>query len=242
MDPLQFDKYFDTRNEIADFGPRFFVRTRAMEKYLKGLSGRLLDAGCGEGNFLKFLVNRFAGKFDYTGIDVSKKAIHLAEKKLAGQATLIAGEIYAISPKKKFDVIVCGEVLEHIENDEKFIKKLSMLTQKGGFAVLSVPLDKKLWSEYDTDAGHFRRYEKKELFDKLENAGFKVKNYTVWGFPLMRLLYGKISKKNKELSEKKRINLGFLFFMRFARHIFLIDRFFNFTEKGIGIIVLAQKT
>ena len=83
MDPLQFDKYFDTRNEIADFGPRFFVRTMAMEKYLKGLSGRLLDAGCGEGNFLKFLVNRFAGKFDYTGIDVSKKAIHLAEKKLA---------------------------------------------------------------------------------------------------------------------------------------------------------------
>lgn len=241
MEKLQFDKYFDARNELSDTGPRFFVRTSLMKNYLNGLEGNLLDAGCGEGNFLNLLIKNFGEKFSYTGIDVSKKAILLARKKIGKKANLIVLEISAISGGKKFDVIVCGEVLEHIKDDGQFLQKICELCSENGHLVLSVPLDKKLWSDYDIDVGHFRRYEKKELLEKLLKAGFEVKKYSVWGFPLMRTCYSLISRKNRDIAEKNRHIGFFLPVLKIAKYFFLLDNFFNFTEKGVGIVVLAKK-
>lgn len=241
MDKLQFDKYFGAKNKLADSGPRFFIRTGLMSKYLHRMQGNLLDAGCGEGNYLNSLIKKFGKRFNYTGIDVSRNAVMLAREKIGKKAKLIEGEIHTLKAKGSYDVIVCGEVIEHIKEDEKFVKQLANLLRGNGFLVLSAPLNKKLWSEYDVDAGHFRRYEKEELFGMLERAGFCIKDYAVWGFPIMRLLFGFISRKNREIAEKKEINKPLGAVLKIAKYVFLVDNLFNFTEKGIGAVVLAQK-
>lgn len=241
MGKLQFDKYFGAKNKIADSGPRFFIRTGLMLKYLRGMRGKLLDAGCGEGNYLNIIIKKFGKRFRYTGIDVSGKAIALAKEKIGNGAKLIKGEIHGMKQAGAYDVIVCGEVIEHIKDDEKFIMQLGRLLKENGFLVLSAPLGKKLWSRHDVDAGHFRRYEKKELFAMLEKAGFGIQEYAIWGFPLMRLLFGAISRKNSEMAGKGGVGGPLPGILKIAKYVFLIDNLFNFTERGIGIVLLAQK-
>ena len=72
----------------------------------------------------------------------------------------------------KYDCIVSCEVLEHIQNNGAFLKKTNDLLVEGGQLILSVPALQKYWAIDDEIAGHYRRYEKKNLFKILLEAGY----------------------------------------------------------------------
>jgi hypothetical protein len=76
------------------------------------------------------------------------------------------------------------DVLEHIEDDEKFITDLHTLLQPSGKLILTVPAFMALWSNVDQIAGHHRRYTLKTLENLLTSAGFKVV-YKTYIFSLM---------------------------------------------------------
>lgn len=59
------------------------------------------------------------------------------------------------------------DVLEHIEDDQSFVRTLFHLMQPGGFLYLTVPSFNWLWSMSDVDAMHHRRYTKRMLGDVL---------------------------------------------------------------------------
>jgi SAM-dependent methyltransferase len=64
------------------------------------------------------------------------------------------------------------DVLEHIEDDVKFLSEIYARMGKGGKVFISVPAYMFLWSDEDVDAGHFRRYTLGGLKKKLQAAGF----------------------------------------------------------------------
>ena len=66
------------------------------------------------------------------------------------------------------------DVLEHVEKQDQFLKTLhtSMLTN--GILFITVPAFKKLWSEEDNQAGHFRRYRTQDLRKIVETSGFEI--------------------------------------------------------------------
>jgi len=63
------------------------------------------------------------------------------------------------------------DVVEHIEDDEGFLRHLHDLLEPGGMFYLTVPAYNFLWSSADVSAGHFRRYDLRTLQKKLEGAG-----------------------------------------------------------------------
>lgn len=71
-------------------------------------------------------------------------------------------------------MIYSSNVLEHIEDDSSTLNEIYAKLQPGGILAVYVPALMFLFSELDTKAGHFRRYSKKNLITKVENAGFKV--------------------------------------------------------------------
>ncbi|MDD5073732.1 MAG: class I SAM-dependent methyltransferase [Candidatus Shapirobacteria bacterium] len=155
----------------------FFKKIR---EHLKPQS-KILDAGCGEGNVSLILAKNHHRVW---GIDLSKKAIALAEKRakklnLEKHATFYIGNLEKLTINKKFDVIFCIEVLEHVRNDEKVIKNLFSHLKSGGLILITVPSKSaplyklKSVKKYDTKIGHLRRYCQKELIEKLKKAGFK---------------------------------------------------------------------
>ena len=140
----------------------------------------------------------------------------------------------------KFDIVILGEILEHIEQDIDFLIKTSNFLKENGTLLISVPYDKKLWNKTDEMVGHYRRYSKSEIFTKLHNSGYRVKRYIVWGFPLNRFLNSFLSESTLKLRKNKRLFLP-RYILKFVKYLFLIDNLFNFTERGVGIIIMANK-
>ncbi|MEK7646092.1 MAG: class I SAM-dependent methyltransferase [Patescibacteria group bacterium] len=99
----------------------------------------------------------------------------------------IARDIY----KKDWDAIVTINVLEHIEKDQEELRVyFDLLKEKRGSLCLFVPARPEIYAPLDKDFGHYRRYTKKNLTEKLAHAGFIVESiryynmvgYFAWWF------------------------------------------------------------
>ena len=75
--------------------------------------------------------------------------------------------------KKKYDLIVMLDVLEHIDDTELFLDKINGILADSGSLIISVPAYQKLFSKHDIEMHHFRRYSMNLLKTHLQNS-FKI--------------------------------------------------------------------
>lgn len=97
---------------------------------------KILDAGCGEGFTLVKFKRNGIGK-NLSGVDFSDDAILLGKKMYPG-LKLSKGDIYNLPyTDKSFDLVVCTEVLEHLEFPEKAVREVMRVSKK--YVLFSVP-------------------------------------------------------------------------------------------------------
>ncbi len=104
-------------------------------KDLVGEDKEVLDIGCRDGALTRFFVQ---GNH-VLGLDIDQNALNEAKK--LGIETMIAdlnGDWGFLGPKK-FDVVVAGEVLEHLYNPEKIMSRVAERLNSGGMLIGSVP-------------------------------------------------------------------------------------------------------
>ena len=78
-----------------------------------------------------------------------------------------------LPPDEACDAIVSINVLEHIERDaEELARYRRLLSARKGRLCLLTPARPELYAPIDRDFGHYRRYTRRELRDKLRAAGF----------------------------------------------------------------------
>ena len=73
-----------------------------------------------------------------------------------------------------FQTVIGINVLEHVEDDERALFHLGTVLKPSGRLLLLVPAKKWAYTDLDRQLGHFRRYEKKELAEKLAKASFHI--------------------------------------------------------------------
>lgn len=96
----------------------------------------VLDAGCGEGFTLARLQKEKIGKV-HEGIEYDETAIELGRKTYP-KVYIRKGDIYKLPYKSNsFDLVICTEVLEHLENPKKAYRELIRVSKK--YILLSVP-------------------------------------------------------------------------------------------------------
>lgn len=118
---------------------RFFLDnfTKVLIDTIKQLKpDSILDVGAGEGFVLeKLRVNKIGKKLE--GIEYMDEAIELG-KKTNPQVKIKKGDIYKLPYKdNSFDLIICTEVLEHLEDPKMALAELKRVTKK--HLILSVP-------------------------------------------------------------------------------------------------------
>lgn len=76
--------------------------------------------------------------------------------------------------KDRVDTVIGVNVLEHIQNDHQILATLAKALSPGGKLLLLVPALPGLFGSLDETFGHWRRYRKAELEEKVTEAGFQI--------------------------------------------------------------------
>lgn len=161
--------------------------------------GTLLDVGCGEGFVLQYLSDKRV-LYRLQGIEVSQESIALGSK-LFPKLHISQGDIYDLHvPDHSIDIVLCSEVLEHLEKPEQAIKELVRITKS--YIVVSVPhepwfmlanlLRGKYVSHFGNHPEHINHWTRRSLVQFLRNNGIVIVSVS-HPFP-WTLVVGKIMK------------------------------------------------
>lgn len=166
-------EYVVRDQERMENAKRYFEWQIAMAE--QHLGRRVLEVGCGLGNFTQHLLNR---EF-VAGIDVEPRCVEGHRKRFAGRSNLASQCMDVLSPefitlrRYRPDSIVCLNVLEHVRDDALALAHMNAVLPRGGAAVLIVPAFEALYGPIDKLLGHYRRYSKRSLSEVARNAGFE---------------------------------------------------------------------
>lgn len=130
---------------------------------------RIFDLGCGPGNTVRRL-SPFGIVF---GSDFSLDALAFARTK--GVSRVFSADSVALPlPPDSIDCVVALDVLEHIEDDERALGEIRRVLRPGGIFLLAVPASMALWRHHDVMFGHFRRYTRRGLVERVRRSGLVV--------------------------------------------------------------------
>lgn len=233
-------KYYDLVGEEG-FYPRELIRFGQTLPYILK-SGSLLDVGCGEGDWLKFLSEKTNVKL--AGVDTSAVRLSFAKKKLAGKnIPLEAGNILKLNYKNNsFDQVTALQILEHVPEWQKGLSELVRVASKR--VVVSVPYKEKLTYEIcpkcgakANSYGHLHSFAETD-FESLKIDG-KITFRKLPSAYLQRFaaaLFGKAGKKIPGRGEKGNVICPkcyskIPYTKHFERGINLLIRFLTFTPE-----------
>ena len=190
-------------------GTSHLVATKEMRRYndwvyrlvSQGLppKGELMEFGPGLGDFLE--------RFHRDGIAVdaveNEREFHPTLKPISRRVVADLDELPG-----PYDGIFSVNVMEHLEDDEGFLRRFHAKLKPGGLLNLYAPAGPELYSHLDKLVHHFRRYGRGELEGKLRKAGFEVLStervdaagYFVYGlYGLLKIGDGTISPWSMKL-------------------------------------------
>jgi len=145
------------------------------DNFFPYIKAPLLEFGAGIGNISELLSS-------YTPLcltDTDERMLALLKNKFSHINDVSVNFLDITQPPPEhlvgsFQTVIGINVLEHVEDDEKALFHLGNILKPSGRLLLLVPAKKWAYTDLDRQLGHFRRYEKKELGEKLAKASFQI--------------------------------------------------------------------
>lgn len=137
----------------------------------------VLDVGCGTGAKLAEYILPITK--DITGIDCKSIILSLKKNKKLETVNWIAADIESsnLDLKKKFDFIICADVIEHLEDPDKVITLIKKHMHKNSIIIFSTPDRDKLRGKDCTKSEkpeHIREWNKNEFSQYIQHHNFKI--------------------------------------------------------------------
>jgi 2-polyprenyl-3-methyl-5-hydroxy-6-metoxy-1,4-benzoquinol methylase len=148
-----------------------------LQQFRSFVGDRVLEAGCGIGNFTELLLDRqrlVCVDNDPLYVEMLTWRLGHLDNVRIDTMDLADGPSYARLKEERIDTIICLNVLEHIEADEAVLRAYIDLLEPGGHAIILVPAHMSLYGPCDEAIGHHRRYTQAELHTKMQSAGFDI--------------------------------------------------------------------
>lgn len=201
------------------------------------LGRAILEVGSGVGVMSKFLVAR-----GDPVILSDRQAIYLKYlHDRFGDAPHITYQLLDLENERydlgshRIDTIVCLNVLEHLENDRRVLQGSHALLPEGGRLVLQIPNYPLLFGSLDEAYGHYRRYTRRIITERLSEAGLRIvwiRNFNPLGIPGWIL--------SARILRRRRLNVTML---RLYNAVVPLARRLDFLARfaGLSLLVCAEK-
>jgi len=224
-DNLEIMKYAKNYNDFL---------ANLVSKQIKQLkANNIADFGCADGFFISKIKSNLNTQTEFIGIEQDEDSLQKClSKKITAFKTLEKIE--------KQDIIYSFNVLEHIEDDENILKLMHSKIKEGGKLILFLPAIKFLTTSMDKKAGHFRRYSKKNIRQKLTNTGFDIEKIEYFDFigaifTLIYKFFDNFFSQNGNITKKQ-----ILFFDSLFKLNKFITEFFFKKLFGKNLIIIAN--
>mgnify|MGYP002133761245 CR=1 FL=1 len=174
MEEKRFTKYIDRGNchweeefngGIGSFNLVQHGRFMAVLEQLPSAIGTVLDWGCGDGALSKYLLDRCQA---FIGVDTEQEGLNFFEKNLSSYRSRYS--LYKIGYDRPYDlpqiadgscdVVICSDVIEHVQEPERLVREFYRVLKPGGIAVITTPYR---LTEAPNDPMHVKEYYPQEL-------------------------------------------------------------------------------
>lgn len=214
----------------------------------------ILDAGAGFGQYTYFM-SGLSKEYCILAVDVKEEQVcdcNRFFREIGRENVLFKIEdLTTFRKEQSFDLIVCVDVMEHIEEDVDVMTNYYHSLREGGQLIISTPSDQGGSDVHDDSEDSFIEehvrdgYSKEDIKDKLKRSGFRrVKVHYAYGTP------GKVSWRLSMKYPMKMLNFSKLFFIVLPVYYLLVYPVafvLNWIDShsahqtGSGLIVLAWK-
>jgi len=168
-----------------------------------------IEVGCGAGDLSLELCDR---GYRGVGLDFSARALSEAREALKPHIErrafrLVQGDVFDLAPPNDLvDWGISMMVMEHVEDDLEFVRKIKAHLRPGGHVLIGVPGRRDHWGIEDETAGHLRRYDKVDLKRVLEQAALDDVRVLSIAVPIANILFhaGNWLIRNSNEREKTR--------------------------------------
>ncbi len=201
----------------------------------------LLDVGSGAGGMVP-LLQRFG---TVSVLEPDREAAGRLQEKFGGHVPVTLGTLDSLTDGQQFDCISLFDVLEHIDDDRAALASIYMHLRNDGYFVCTVPAFQLLWGQNDVASHHKRRYTKKELRLKIEQAGLRIRYISFFNFflffpTLVVRLFSRLGMGSKDSDFKKGSGaFNTIFKTVFSSERHLLER--HRLPFGVSLICIAQK-
>lgn len=181
-DDEELNKYYSPEyfSEVAE--PGFFKRCFALDKVrlIKNLKsrGRLLDVGCGRGEFLQQMEDY---GWEVWGVDTSAVACKYTQERLRNGKIFNQDLLTSNLPEAYFDIVTFWHSLEHLKDPFSSLTEARRILKEDGILVIACPnfssfsskFFKRRWYALDTPF-HLYQFSPLTLQKLLKRAGFRI--------------------------------------------------------------------
>ena len=152
-----------TSDQLPSDNPLHQRLLKAYHVAIPYISGDMLELGCGEGRGVGLLANLASS---YLALDKITEVINKLSAQYPDHQFQQAVFPPVDLPDNQFDTIISFQVIEHIQDDNLFLKEISRLLKPGGKALISTPNIKMTLSR---NPWHIREYTGDQLSKICEN-------------------------------------------------------------------------
>jgi SAM-dependent methyltransferase len=148
-------------------------------------------------------------------------------------------------PDESFDITTALDVVEHLDDDTAGLTEMHRVTKQGGHALIFVPAFMWLWGVQDDISNHRIRYTKKQIVERLGQAGFSVERATYANFTFFApILGGRTLMRLTGIKPESENNVNISALNGLFGKILSAERFWlrNFDFPfGVSIVIIARK-
>jgi SAM-dependent methyltransferase len=234
------------KNDDSRRHPWELARVNTLAKILEFIEdfetiSKVLDVGCGDGFIAYNVLSEFkVERID--GVDINLKIDDIKRFSSLYKNFTFHSSFESLK-MNKYNLILMLDVIEHIEDDVRFLNEIiEEYLDFGGYCLITVPAFNCMFSSHDKFLRHYRRYNIESLIRLIKNVNLKPKNYGYLFFSLaylrlLAVLYERFT--NLELMEDKGVGAWKynLPITKAIASILLLENYFSINLTKLGIIV-----